>query len=176
MHHFSVMGKKKTHELLLQTTPPFSHPAPPNFKIITNYPFQIIPSSSSSLFYSTTNDLLLCNHEIPPPTQLWTPRGSSSSSFAFNSTSFLSISLLYVAILFHEGDNRSVIHVQLYNSSEIVNVKVCHLLPFFVKLFDLWITYFGREINGNCNQNRYSRSPNLYLRNDHSRTQIDFPE
>ena len=121
------MGQKKTHELLLQTTPPFSHPAPPNFKIITNYPFQIIPSSSSSLFNSTTNELLLCNHEIPPPTQLWTPRGSSSSSFAFNSTSFLSISLFYVAILFHEGDNRSVIHVQLYNSSEIVNVMV----PFF---------------------------------------------
>lgn len=51
-------------------------------------------------------------------------------------------------ILFHEGGSKSVVHVQLYNSSEVVHVQVGRLLPFFVKLFDLWTIYFGREIVG----------------------------
>ncbi|KAG4978693.1 hypothetical protein JHK84_038387 [Glycine max] len=29
---------------------------------------------------------------------------------------------------------------------EVVHVQICCLLPFFVKLFDLWTTYFEREI------------------------------
>lgn len=51
-------------------------------------------------------------------------------------------------ILFHKGGSKSVVHVQLYNSSEVVHVQVGRLLPFFVKPFDLWTIYFGREIVG----------------------------